>query len=96
MEKNENEEETAEEAEEKETKKSSTRINIQRYKGLGEMNPDQLWETTMNPETRIMKQVNIEDAAYADSVFDMLMGGDVAPRKNFIQTHAQKVENLDI
>jgi len=88
-------EETDENAE-KEIKKSSNKINIQRYKGLGEMNPGQLWETTMNPETRIMKQVTIEDAAHADSVFDMLMGGDVAPRKNFIQTHAQKVENLDI
>lgn len=84
------------EDEKEEIKKSSNRINIQRYKGLGEMNPEQLWNTTMNPETRIMKQVTIEDAAYADSVFDMLMGGDVAPRKNFIQTHAQKVENLDI
>lgn len=89
-------EETETDAKEENAKKTSSRINIQRYKGLGEMNPEQLWETTMNPETRIMKQVNIEDAAYADSVFDMLMGGDVAPRKNFIQTHAQKVENLDV
>ena len=60
------------------------------------MNPEQLWETTMNPETRIMSQVTVEDAALADSIFDMLMGGDVAPRKKFIQTHAQKVENLDV
>lgn len=71
-------------------------IKVQRYKGLGEMNPEQLWETTMNPENRIVKQVTVEDAAQADKMFDMLMGGDVAPRKHFIQTHAKKVENLDI
>lgn len=76
--------------------KSQNKIDIQRYKGLGEMNPDQLWETTMNPDKRILKQVVVEDAARADKIFDMLMGGDVAPRKHFIQTHAKKVENLDI
>jgi len=76
--------------------KASVRINIQRYKGLGEMNPIQLWETTMNPATRIMKQVNVDDAALANETFEMLMGADVAPRKHFIQTHAKKVENLDI
>jgi DNA gyrase subunit B len=71
-------------------------ISVQRYKGLGEMNPEQLWETTMNPENRILKQVNIEDAKEADRLFDILMGDEVAPRKKFIQMHAQNVKNLDI
>ena len=72
------------------------KLNIQRYKGLGEMNPDQLWETTMNPENRVMKLVEIEDAEKASEVFDILMGAEVAPRKKFIQTHAKSVKNLDI
>ncbi len=71
-------------------------VSIQRYKGLGEMNPEQLWETTLDPKNRILLQVNIKDAQEADRVFDILMGSDVMPRKKFIQTHAKSVQNLDI
>lgn len=77
-------------------KEGKTNINIQRYKGLGEMNPDQLWETTMDPTLRKMKVITINDAAGADKMFDILMGGEVEPRKQFIQMHASAVKNLDI
>jgi DNA gyrase subunit B len=70
--------------------------SIQRYKGLGEMNPEELWETTMNPGNRMLLQVKIDDAKEADKTFDMLMGEEVLPRKKFIQTYADKVKNLDI
>ena len=71
-------------------------VTVQRFKGLGEMNAEQLWETTMNPETRTLLRVEIEDAAEADGIFTMLMGEKVGPRKDFIKAEARKVRNLDI
>ena len=72
------------------------KVEPQRYKGLGEMNPEQLWETTMDPEKRVLLKVNAEDVLKADDIFDRLMGTDVEPRKRFIQTHAKSVRNLDV
>jgi DNA gyrase subunit B len=80
----------------KELKVSSDKVGLQRYKGLGEMNPQQLWDTTMDPAKRTLLLITIEDAAAADRTFDMLMGAKVPPRKRFIQTHAREVRNLDI
>ena len=87
---------TEDEREQAVKKLKDKKVTLQRYKGLGEMNPDQLWQTTMNPENRTLLQVTIEDAAAADRVFDMLMGSSVPPRKRFITTHAKNVRNLDV
>jgi len=76
--------------------KDAKKLEVQRYKGLGEMSAEQLWETTMNPTTRTLLTVSIEDAAKADHIFSTLMGSEVPPRKAFIQAHAKSVKNLDI
>jgi DNA gyrase subunit B len=93
-------EEVEEEAEvvdgEEEVVKTIGGVAIQRYKGLGEMNPEQLWETTMDPAVRMMKIVTVDDAEKANEVLDILMGSEVAPRKKFIQTNAKHVKNLDV
>jgi len=88
--------ESDESGEEKKDPAKGSGISLQRYKGLGEMNPSLLWETTMNPENRMMNQITIEDAQKADELFDILMGSEVAPRKKFIQAHAKSVQNLDV
>jgi len=77
-------------------KDGNKKISVQRYKGLGEMNPEQLWETTMNPETRTLLQVSVDDAVAADRIFSILMGENVEPRRNFIQRNAKFVRNLDV
>jgi DNA gyrase subunit B len=87
---------TEDERERLQKRLKAQKVTLQRYKGLGEMNPEQLWQTTMNPEKRTLMQVTIEDAAAADRTFDMLMGSSVPPRKRFIQTHAKRVRNLDV
>ena len=77
-------------------KELGEKSDVQRYKGLGEMNPDQLWSTTMDPANRSFMQVSVDDAIAANETFDMLMGNDVQSRKTFIQTHAREVQNLDL
>lgn len=90
------ERETAGDLESTEAAEGIKGVDIQRYKGLGEMNPSELWETTMDPQQRVMKKVTVEDAAEADRIFDILMGDEVFSRKKFIQSHAKAVKNLDV
>jgi DNA gyrase subunit B len=80
----------------REMKRLGGKVEPQRFKGLGEMNAEQLWDTTMNPETRVLLKVTVEDAASVSDTFEKLMGPDVEPRKKFIQAHAKSVRNLDI
>jgi len=87
---------TEEELEAFQKEQGTKDINLQRFKGLGEMNPKQLWETTMNPQNRVIKQVTIEDAVESDRIFTILMGDEVLPRRKFIQEHAKEVVNLDV
>ncbi|MBC7235648.1 MAG: DNA topoisomerase (ATP-hydrolyzing) subunit B [Chloroflexi bacterium] len=87
---------TEEEKEQLLKKINAKSLTVQRYKGLGEMNPEQLWETTMDPERRTLLQVTLEDETLADQTFERLMGSEVLPRRKFIQTHAKEVENLDV
>ncbi|MDQ6877199.1 MAG: DNA topoisomerase IV subunit B, partial [Candidatus Dormibacteraeota bacterium] len=80
----------------REVKAMGGKVEVNRFKGLGEMNADQLWDTTMNPETRTLLRVDVQDAAAVNDTFEKLMGSDVEPRKKFIQAHAKSVRNLDI